>query len=853
MDWEVANDAVLCDTQSAMVDSVWQARVTRDAKLIRRMGLASLGLALGCGPSVVPVLLPPVSPAARTAVISVSSERSRQVQAVDLRDDGPTRLESDGEFVLHVLVYPHAPEVLRTGTGEISDESGQLIPRPMRTWQYASATEGWQAIDELPRGLAELRVRLTPTEPIEGRVRRVESGTDFSCALERDARVSCWGLNSQGQLGRMSPPVISATPLVVEGVLGVRALGVGARFACALLETRKVSCWGASALGRGADHDGTVARTVTDLADAISLAVGASHACVLLASGEVECWGSNASGAVGLPQDTDILEPHVVSGIDSVVQLVAGYEHTCALRFDGSVWCWGFATFVSAREPTEIIALGPATAIAGGSGHLCAQRSDGSVWCVGNNSVGQIAADGPELAEKPLESDLSGKPGTLEARGPLTCIQGASRVCAGVSVNIPLEADPVRDPRFLSRVRSLAVGFGSHACATLLDGSVECWGHSTSGQLGVEPPTHRLPVEVPGIDDASRVVAGPLQTCVFRRSGAPWCFGQNSSGTLSKARTIAEPIPIPHWFATDHLALTDFHACARTSTPPGVLACWGANPSGQLGRAVPDTSPDPLEVPGTQGVIDAAISARASCVVVSGGRVLCWGSNAYGQLGVDPDLDPAARPPADTGLSDFGGVSIGTSHVCGFTRSDGEIFCWGSNVDHQLGISELGPSPTPKSTRVKGAVQIDSGSGHTCVRMSDHRVRCFGRNDSGQLGEGSRADRGTPTEVPEIDDALDLATGEDHTCVVRAGGQVSCFGSNSRGQLGNGSRELDSVVPTAVSMVDDGVSVAAGRDHTCVVRSSGRVVCFGTDSWGQLGIGTEVIIGTPRRISRFEP
>ncbi|MCZ7685677.1 MAG: hypothetical protein M5U28_45620 [Sandaracinaceae bacterium] len=117
------------------------------------------------------------------------------------------------------------------------------------------------------------------------------------------------------------------------------------------------------------------------------------------------------------------------------------------------------------------------------------------------------------------------------------------------------------------------------------------------------------------------------------------------------------------------------------------------------------------------------------------------------------------------------------------------------------------------------------------------QVACWGRNNAGQLGDGSETDASTPVMVPGLVDAVQVATGGATSCAIRSGGAVVCWGLNEGGQLGDGST-ANSARPVTVSGIADAIQVRLGGLSTCALRSTGRVMCWGYNYRGQLGDGT---------------
>ncbi|MEI8255772.1 MAG: hypothetical protein WCJ30_08880, partial [Deltaproteobacteria bacterium] len=116
--------------------------------------------------------------------------------------------------------------------------------------------------------------------------------------------------------------------------------------------------------------------------------------------------------------------------------------------------------------------------------------------------------------------------------------------------------------------------------------------------------------------------------------------------------------------------------------------------------------------------------------------------------------------------------------------------------------------------------------GHTCARMSDGTVRCWGFNGSGQLGDGTVIPRASPAAVPGLSSAASVAAGGGHTCAVLADATVRCWGANRYGQLGDGTTQ-DRPTPVAVRGLADVAALALGTEHSCARLRDGTVRCWG--------------------------
>jgi alpha-tubulin suppressor-like RCC1 family protein len=169
------------------------------------------------------------------------------------------------------------------------------------------------------------------------------------------------------------------------------------------------------------------------------------------------------------------------------------------------------------------------------------------------------------------------------------------------------------------------------------------------------------------------------------------------------------------------------------------------------------------------------------------------------------------------------------------------------------GVGPAGARSTAEATSpaLTGVVSVAAGSSQSCALLRNHRVRCWGDNSYGGLGDGSTTPRSravlvrNPDGTGPLTDATAIATGNYHTCALLATRQVACWGDNGDGQLGIGSTEAQRVLPTLVanesgeSALDDVAQITAGGNATCARLLSGQVRCWGHNAFHELGNGTD--------------
>jgi alpha-tubulin suppressor-like RCC1 family protein len=281
---------------------------------------------------------------------------------------------------------------------------------------------------------------------------------------------------------------------------------------------------------------------------------------------------------------------------------------------------------------------------------------------------------------------------------------------------------------------------------------------------------------------------------------------------------VLEPVAALAGRSVQRVAAGGAHSCALLDDHS--VLCWGQNDSGQLGAGdrlprggaafTPETQLRPIELGQNRQTVALALGARHSCARLPGGRVKCWGANEFGQLGLG-DTRPRGRDPDE--MAELPEVALGEDAA---------------------------------------AVALSAGGQFTCALLGGGEVKCWGRNELGQLGVGDMSNRGdqpgeTGEALPSVSlplgrRALAISAGYAHACALLDDGGLVCWGSKGGFRLGTDQNESQGDEREELLPVNLGarkaLAVSAGGNHTCALLDDRQVLCWGVNWSGALGVGS---------------
>ncbi len=398
-------------------------------------------------------------------------------------------------------------------------------------------------------------------------------------------------------------------------------------------------------------------------------------------------------------------------------------------------------------------------------------------------------------------------------------------------------------------VKSVSVS-GNTACAILEDHSVKCWGSGKFGKLGLGDILPRGNSPLTSGDNLARVGLAPSDipiqianyqsfVCVLFKSGTVKCWGHNSTGQLGYEDTMnrgddASRTPAKYGmveFGKDlkvvRLASGTGGQSACAIFEDGRLKCWGDNLEGQLGLGVTQSVGDQkfsmgenlpfVPLPKGKSVVDVALGLLHACALLNTSEIVCWGYGEYGQLGTGnsaslggtPKTTPDLLIPLDLGVTDSKAVQIvaGAFHSCALFEN-GRAKCWGRNNRGELGLGhamnmgatlETIGEKLPYSQLTDDELPIQQLFGlhfGTCFLFINSSMKCVGANERGNFGFGDAHNRGgASTTIGDKLEFIEFGNAEgirqasgsaSHTCIVSSKGALKCVGQNDHGQLGYG-------------------------------------------------------------------
>lgn len=553
-----------------------------------------------------------------------------------------------------------------------------------------------------------------------------------------------------------------------------------------------------------------------------------SHSTALRSDGRVLTWGYDGHGELGIGRLLFRVSPATIAGLSGIRAVSSRWGGTVlALSLNGQVIAWGDNEFGQLGDGTRlyhgndlvVAGISDVVAVSSGGLHSVALKGDGTVWTWGANDSGQLG-DGTTTG----------------------------RATPGMIGN-------------LSDVIAISAG-NSHSAALKRDGSVWTWGANGDGQLGIGSLQDAArPAQIPSLSNVTSISAGGYNTIALKSDGTVWAWGSNTDGQVGDGTRERRMIPVQAAGLSGVTAISSgrWHAAALRND--GTVWAWGSNVFVQQGNGFADDAVYfPNQVTGLGDVVALSAGYQHTLALKRDGSVWGWGGNRFGELGLDNSArNPFIKVPTPIpGLAGIDGVNAGFD--LSFATSGGLVIGWGKNNYQQLASGTAQPDSQTTPVVVPGLENVSAvtcGSAFNLALKDDGSLWAWGRNNWGQLGDGTLVDRSSPVRVAGLppmsavsaSPAGTNATG--HVLALDRVGNVWVWGTNYYGQLGNGTLSFSngnvfySSVPLQVNSLAGITAVSAGVYHSLALTGTGQVLAWGDNSFGELGDGTTTQRDTP--------
>ncbi len=345
-------------------------------------------------------------------------------------------------------------------------------------------------------------------------------------------------------------------------------------------------------------------------------------------------------------------------------------------------------------------------------------------------------------------------------------------------------------------------------CVVTSTGTVKCWGGNDFGQLGEGVALNAsnrfkvTPVTVANVTGAKQVAMGYNHACAISQTGAVSCWGDNNNGQLGDgtqtARLQATSV-VGLTTEVTQLALSYQSSCALLEN--GNIQCWGSNSQGELAigaTTVRSLSPQTVTLGANLKAKRLVAGKHHVCAISQNDSLFCWGANDAGQLGLN-DQVTRYQPTQISLAGSVQQLDAGFAHTCVARAND--VYCWGLNNKGQLGNDSTTDSAVPVVVSLTASVvDFALGKEHSCAVTSDNKTYCWGSRQAGQTAQtidAATLDK-KPILVASLTGKRRVSAGDFHSCSIEDNSIVKCWGKNDLGQLANGSS--DSATPVTVSL-----------------------------------------------------
>ena len=329
------------------------------------------------------------------------------------------------------------------------------------------------------------------------------------------------------------------------------------------------------------------------------------------------------------------------------------------------------------------------------------------------------------------------------------------------------------------------------------------------------------------------VWAGHANTCATNYDRALRCWGSNVDSRVGDGSLYDRTTPVKTGGDLRDVTFVSMAGPDVCAIAYGGLVCWGPHSGGDgsvVGQGAADT-PNRASVL-TDAITQVSVGSASRCVLKVDGSVWCWGYGYDTSVGDGTRAD-SATPTAARSLT--GGVTGIQTTTGTLAIKDGKLWGWGNIYGNGMPVAEPAPMVSADGAALDGIFAVGGAADWSCALGNDSRVWCWGISSPNGLTSAQ-----APTEIDAGDTAtplFEIALGAGTICRLDGAGVVQCEGRNDHGQLGDGTTADRFTMAPVLGLPGRAIHVAAGEAHACALLEDRRLWCWGANGAGQLGVG----------------
>lgn len=626
----------------------------------------------------------------------------------------------------------------------------------------------------------------------------VDGGYTFTTAIAEDGTLWSWGWNNYGQLGDRTW-TDHYTPVEIGS-------DTDAPVSTLSLDPGMVSSGTVTFSVTATDNVGGTITSYYSIDGSYPDPYGAPVIVSAEGNHRIDYYSVDAAGNVERSRGVTVTVDGTAPAITSLTSTThtdtattySNYQPILRMSVVDSNWASEYACAVD-HAPATV----PAASVTGTGATIWLPELADGTWYA-HVRVRDSAGNWSSTSHREIRIDSTPPSGTV-------VLDGGATFTRSLSVTATLDAAGASEMRAAASSPWTSVAGSQHTLAVKGDGSLWAWGYNYYGQLGLgSTQSTAAPVRVGADSDWSRVSATSGFSSALKRDGSLWTWGLNTYWQLGDGTTDERwtPAKIAGGTRVTSVSTGINHGIALDDE--GAIWVWGYGSHGELGDNTWPFQMTPTQLVTSTVFAAADAGANSSYGMTSDGSLFAWGQNTSGQLGIGTSLTETWAPTPVAGGLHWRSVAAGDYHTLAI-RDDGSLWAWGRNNYGQLGDGTTTQRNAPvRIGNDTDWVAIQGGTWHSLAEKADGSLWAWGRNFNNQLGDATAVDRFTPTRIGRGNDWRALAAGTSHSLAVDSHGTLWAWGRNNNGQVGRTNEATDRPRPVIEDAAWSGWSAPVG-------------------------------------------